>query len=275
MQTTHAIIKTHTAHHNELLALLLAGLGDRIAVHLTRVDLPAGAVLEQTQRGETYTYFPNNALISLLCVIENGKAAEIGMVGSEGMVGIEGLTGGRNPYVQVKVQCAGTAFRLPTGLLRDEFNRHDDVRWPILRYMQSMIAQIGQAVICARHHSIEQQLCRKLLMSSDRLRSNTLTLTQGTIAEVLGVRREGVTAAAGALKHRGVIEYRRGHIRILDRAGLEARSCECYEVINSQCHLLRSRESCAATRDRRPPPRVEQRSCSAAGRHTTLGNAAA
>jgi CRP-like cAMP-binding protein len=225
------ILSTPEAHQNELLSVLLAGVSDRIAGHLTLVELPVGAVLLQTEHAEDYAYFPNDALISLLSVIENGKSAEIGVVGSEGMVGIEGLIGGRNPYIHAKALCAGTAFRVPTRLLRDEFNCHGDVRWLILRYMQSMMAQIAQAVICNRHHSIEQRLCRKLLMSNDRLCGDELALTQSTIAELLGVRREGVTAAAGELRELGVIEYHRGHIRILDRARLEERSCECYAVL--------------------------------------------
>ncbi len=236
MKTAYAIVATPEAHQNRLLSVLLEKMSDRIAGHLNIVNLPAGALLHPTHHSETYAYFPNAALISVLSVIENGKSAEIGVVGSEGMVGIEGLTGGSNPYMQARVQCAGTAYRLPARILRDEFNARDEVRTLILRYMQSMISQIGQAVICSRLHSIEQRLCLKLLMSSSRLGRNELALTQNTIAELLGVRREGVTAAAGELRKLGVIEYHRGRISILDRTTLEERSCECYSVIQSQCH---------------------------------------
>lgn len=252
MKAIDAIIDSHDVHDNALLSALLARIDDRLDGHLTLVELNTGAVLPQTRRADAYVYFPNDALISVLSVIENGKSAEIGIVGSEGLVGIEGLTGGRNPYVQAKVQSAGTAFRVPTRRLRDEFNSDADTRWLILRHMQSMLAQISQAVTCARHHSIEQQLCRKLLMSSDRLRGNTLALTQTMIAELLGVRREGVTAAAGELRNLGVIEYHRGHIRILDRATLEARSCECYEVIKTQCDGLWRSVSALTERPKQP-----------------------
>jgi CRP-like cAMP-binding protein len=233
MKHPHAMIDTPSVHQNALLSALLTETSDRLAAHLTLVDLPFGAILDQTECAEAYAYFPNDALVSLLSVIEDGKCAEIGVVGSEGLVGIEGMIGGRNPYVQAKVQCAGTAFRLPNRLLRNEFNCHVDMRGLILRYMQSMISQIGQAAICYRHHSIEQQLCRKLLTLSDRLCSDELALTQSIIADLLGVRREGVTTAAGELRKLGVIEYRRGHIWILDRAGLEERSCECYAVLKT------------------------------------------
>ncbi len=238
MKITHAMLNRSEVHQNQLLSMLMAKMSDRIAGHLTIVGLPAGALLNATEPAEAYAYFPNAALISVLSVIENGKSAEIRVVGSEGMVGLEGLTGGRNPYIQARVQCAGTAYRLPARVLRDEFNCDDDIRSLILRYMHSMISQIGQAVICNRLHSIEQRLCLKLLMSSDRLGRDELTMTQNTIADLLGVRREGVTAAAGELRKLGAIEYHRGRIRILDRATLEKRSCECYSVIQKQCHHL-------------------------------------
>jgi CRP-like cAMP-binding protein len=259
------VFSTPRVYPNELLSALLAGVGDHIAGHLTLVDLPAGAVLRQTEYAEDYAYFPNDALISLLSVIENGKSAEIGVVGSEGMVGVEGLIGGSNPYIQAKALCAGTAFRVPTRVLRDEFNCHGEARWLILRYMQSIITQVAQAVICNRHHSIEQRLCRKLLMSSDRLRGNELALTQSTIAELLGVRREGVTAAAGELRELGVIEYHRGLIRILDRARLEERSCECYAVLEHSAVVWPS-----VAKERRHRALVRPATL-AAGRHDTAG----
>lgn len=253
MNFTHAIPASAEAYKNELLSTLLAEIGDRFADHLSLVDLPVGAVLDQTGLAGAYAYFPNDALISLLSMIEDGKSAEISVVGSEGLVGIDGMFGGSNPHIQAKVQCAGTAFRVPNRLLRHEFNRHVELRRIILRYMQSMILQIGQAAICYRHHSIEQQLCCKLLVSSDRLRSEDLALTQSAIADLLGVRREGVTAAAGDLKRLGVIEYHRGHIRILDRARLEERTCECWGVLQTQNHLFRPGESVTNFRPTRQP----------------------
>ena len=247
MKLTHVKFDTLAAKQNGFVSLLLAGMSDRTAGQLTLVDLPSGATLHETEGARAYAYFPNDALISLLSVFEDGKCAEIGVVGSEGMVGIEGLTGARNPHVQAKVQSAGTAFRLPARALRDEFDCHDDMRWLILRYMQSMISQIGQAAICNRHHSIEQQFCRKLLVSSDRLGSDELVLSQSMIADLLGVRREGVTAAAGQLRKLGAIGYRRGRIRILDRTRLEERSCECYTVLKIQLSHLCSSELGADT----------------------------
>lgn len=256
MDATLPKVDTHEVRQNELLSVLLAGIGDRIAGHILRVDLPAGAILHPAQNADACALFPNDALISVLSVIESGQAAEIGIVGSEGVVGLEGLIGWRNPYLHAKVQCAGTAFRVPMRLLREAFNCRDDMRWQILRYMQSMIAQMGQAVICNRYHSIEQQLCRKLLMSSDRLGGNRLALTQSTIAELLGVRREGVTAAAGELRRLGVIDYSRGKIVILDRAELDARSCECYAIIKAQCDRHWPAGSVLTGRSHEPPSRV-------------------
>jgi CRP-like cAMP-binding protein len=224
---------------NALLSVLSSETSERFAAKLVLVDLPSGAILDPKEHAERYAYFPNDALISLLSVIENGKSAEVGIVGAEGLIGLEGMFGGKNPYVQPKVQSAGTAFRVPARLLRHEFQRNVDMRRLILGYMHSMISQIAQAAICYRHHSIEQQLCRKLLMSSDRLGRDELALTQSTIADLLGVRREGVTAAAGALRKLGVIDYRRGQIHILDRARLKERSCECYAALHAQNHLSR------------------------------------
>lgn len=275
MNITHAIPATAELHQNELLSALLVEISDQFASHLVLVDLPFGAVLDQAEHAESYAYFPNDALISLLSVIENGKSAEIGVVGSEGLVGIEGMIGGRNPYIQAKVQCAGTAFRVPNRLLKHEFNHHVDMRGLILGYMQSMISQIGQAAICYRHHSVEQQLCRKLLMSSDRLCSDELVLTQSMIADLLGVRREGVTAAAGELRKLGVINYHRGHIRILDRAKLEERSCECWAVLQTQSHQFRPSEFRADALARRPSKSLVRPANLAVARHGMLGNAAA
>lgn len=245
-------------YQNELLSVLLTEISDRIAGNLKLVDLPFGSVIYEAGFAERYAYFPNDALISLLSVIANGKSAEVAVVGSEGMVGIDALTGGRNPCSQAMVQCAGTAYRVSTRLLKEEFNRHDEIRWLILRYIQSLFAQISQAAVCNRHHSIEQQFCRKLLISVDCLSGDEIALTHGKIADLLGVRREGVTAAAGELRKLGAIDYQRGHIRILDRERLEELSCECYEVVKSECKRLRPSEFRASTLNVMPWPAADR-----------------
>lgn len=239
MKAMSAMHKSSGLPQNQLLAVLLTEISNRITGNLALVSLPRGAVVYEAGYAERYAYFPNNAVISLLSVIENGKSAEIAVVGNEGIVGIDALTGGRGPCRQAVVQSAGTAYRVPAGMLKDEFNRHSELRWLILRYIQSLFAQVSQTAVCNRHHSIEQQFCRKLLLSLDCQSGDELTLTQGKIADLLGVRREGVTAAAGTLRKLGVIEYQRGRIRVLDREKLETLSCECYAVVKAECERLR------------------------------------
>lgn len=239
MKAMSAMHKPSGLPQNQLLAVLLTEISDRIAGKLDLVSLLRGAVVYEAGYAERYAYFPNDSLISLLSVIENGKSAEIAVVGNDGVVGIDALTGGRNACRQAMVQSAGTAYRVPAHILKDEFNRHSELRWLILRYIQSLFAQISQTAVCNRHHSIEQQFCRKLLLSLDCQSGDELALTQGRIADLLGVRREGVTAAAGTLRKLGVIEYQRGRIRVLDRKKLETLSCECYAVVKAECERLR------------------------------------
>ncbi|MEX2496202.1 MAG: Crp/Fnr family transcriptional regulator, partial [Woeseia sp.] len=238
MKVTYAMSKPPARSQNKLLAVLLT-MSDRIAGDLELVDLPVGSVIYEAGLAERFVYFPNDAMIALLAVIENGKSVEVAVVGNEGMVGIDALTGGGNPCSQAMVQCAGSAYRMPTRLLKELLDRDNEMRLPILRYIQSLVVQISQAAVCNRHHSVEQQLCRKLLRAVDCLSGDVIALTQEKIAELLGVRREGITASAGDLKRRGAIDYHRGHIRILDREKLEKLSCECYAVVKSQCDSLR------------------------------------
>jgi CRP-like cAMP-binding protein len=176
--------------------------------------------------------------VSLLYVMEDGSSAEIAVVGYEGLVGISLFMGGETTPSRAVVQSAGAALRLPAQLLRAEFGRSGSMQHLLLRYTQSLITQMTQTAVCNRHHSVDQQLCRWLLLSLDRLPGNELVMTQELIANMLGVRREGVTAAAGKLQEAGVIEYRRGHIKVLDRKKLEKMSCECYEVVRKECERL-------------------------------------
>jgi CRP-like cAMP-binding protein len=183
-------------------------------------------------------YFPIDSIISLLYVMESGASAEISVVGNEGVVGVSLFMGGESTPSRAVVQSAGSAYRLSGQILKDEFNRHGDLMLLLLRYTQSLITQMAQTAVCNRHHSIDQQLCRWLLLSLDRLSDNKLTMTQELIANMLGVRREGVTEAAGKLQHLGVIKYSRGHITVLDRPRLEALSCECYDVVKHETDRL-------------------------------------
>jgi CRP-like cAMP-binding protein len=226
------------APRNRLLAALSGDTESRILPSLEPVSLSLGAVVYEAGNTERYVYFPNDSIVSLQYIIENGKAAEIAVVGNEGIVGLASVMGGSHPCSRAVVQAAGSAYRLPCRLLREEFNRNSELRWLVLRYTQSMIIQMSQAAVCNRHHTIEQQVCRRLLLSLDRQTSNELIMTQGMIARMLGVRREGVTAAAGKLRKMGVIEYRRGRITVRDRDELERLSCECYEVVKTECDRL-------------------------------------
>ncbi len=257
MKVTHAMLKPTGRVRNMLLPVLLTETSDRIAGNLKLVDLPSGSVIYEAGLAECYAYFPNDALISLLAVIRNGKSAEVAVVGNEGMVGIDALTGGRNPCSQAMVQCAGSAYRVPTRVLKEEYDRHSQMRWLILCYMQSLVTQISQTAVCNRHHSIEQQICRKLLVAADRLSGNELELTQGKIADLLGVRREGVSVVARALRRHGAIDYHRGHIRILDREKLEELSCECYAVVKSNGDHLRPNEFRAVAQKMMTQPDVD------------------
>lgn len=224
--------------HNHLLAALPAVDLQRLVPHLEQVSLALGDVLYEPGDTLRHVYFPTDAIVSLLHVTENGSSAEIAVVGNEGLIGIALFMGGESTSSRAVVQSAGGAFRMPGQKLKNEFNRHGDLLLLMLRYTQALITQMSQTALCNRHHSIDQQLCRWLLLSLDRLHGNHLNMTQELIANMLGVRREGVTEAAGKLQRQGVIEYSRGQITVLDRARLERLSCECYLVVKTQTDRL-------------------------------------
>ena len=223
---------------NHLLAALPADVQQRLFPHLELVPLPLGKVLYESGDALRHVYFPTDSIVSLLYVMESGASAEISVVGNEGLIGVALFMGGESTPSRAIVQSAGEAYRLRGQLLKDEFNRHGVLLQLMLRYTQALLTQMAQTAVCNRHHSIDQQLCRWLLLSLDRLPSNQLTMTQELIANMLGVRREGVTDAAGKLQKLGVIEYRRGHITVLDRPALEALSCECYAVVKKETDRL-------------------------------------
>jgi len=223
---------------NFLLASLSAAELKRLRPHLEPVAMPLGHVVYESGRLLDHVYFPTTAIVSLLYAMENGSSAEIAMVGHEGLVGISLFMGGESTPSRAVVQSAGHALRLAARYLREEFGRAGSMQHLLLRYTQSLITQMAQTAVCNRHHSVDQQLCRWLLLSLDRLPSNELVMTQELIANMLGVRREGVTAAAGKLQKEGAIRYARGRITVLDRPKLESMSCECYEVVKRECDRL-------------------------------------
>lgn len=223
---------------NHLLAALPTEVQGRLFPHLELITMPLGKVLYESGDTLRHVYFPVDSIISLLYVMEDGASAEISVVGNEGLIGIALFMGGESTPSRAIVQSSGSAYRLLGQRLKDEFNRHGDLLLLMLRYTQSLITQMAQTAVCNRHHSVDQQLCRWLLLSLDRLPSNRLTMTQELIANMLGVRREGVTDAAGKLQKLGVIEYSRGHITVLDRAKLESLSCECYSVVKRETDRL-------------------------------------
>ncbi len=223
---------------NHLLAALTQEIQERLIPHLERVTLPLGKVLYESGDALRHVYFPTDAIVSLLYVMEDGASAEISVVGNEGLIGVAVFMGGESTPSRAIVQSAGHAYRLPGQKLKDEFNRHGEMLQLMLRYTQALITQMAQTAVCNRHHSIDQQICRWLLLSLDRLPSNQLSMTQELIANMLGVRREGVTEAAGKLQKLGVIKYSRGHITVLDRPQLEALCCECYAVVKRETDRL-------------------------------------
>jgi CRP-like cAMP-binding protein len=227
-----------TPRQNHLLAALPSEVQDRLFPDLELVELVLGEVLFEPGEAVTQIYFPTNSIVSLLYVMENGASAEISVVGNEGFIGVSLFMGGGSTTSRSVVQSAGWAFRLQGQRFMDECNRHSQMTVLILHYLQSMITQMAQTAVCNRHHSIDQQLCRWLLLSLDRLSDNNLVMTQELIANMLGVRREGVTAAAGKLHKLGVIEYSRGHITVLDRPQLEELCCECYGVVKKETDRL-------------------------------------
>jgi len=223
---------------NKLLASLPGEIQQRIFPDLEPLNLPRGHVLDESGETLDYVYFPTTAIVTLLYVMENGATTEISLVGNEGMIGICSFMGSQATFSRAVVQCAGGFFRLKSELLLAEFNQHGEMMQLLLRYTLSLITQMSQTAVCNRHHTIDQQLCRFLLLSFDRLPNRCLMMTQELIASMLGVRREGVTEAAGKLQRLGVIEYRRGHIMVLDRAKLERLSCECYAVVKHETDRL-------------------------------------
>lgn len=223
---------------NHLLAALPTEIQERLFPHLKLVPMPLGQVLYESGDTLRHVYFPTDAIISLLYVMEDGSSAEISVVGNEGLIGVALFMGGESTPSRAIVQSAGSAYQLLGQHLKDEFNRHGDMQQLLLRYTQALITQMAQTAVCNRHHSIDQQLCRWLLLSLDRLPTNRLSMTQELIANMLGVRREGVTEAAGKLQKHGVIEYHRGHITVLDRPRLEQLCCECYAVVKKETDRL-------------------------------------
>jgi CRP-like cAMP-binding protein len=237
----HFMPTSHDPQQNQLLAALPAAERERIDPHLQLVAMPLGKVLYESGDVLRHVYFPTDSIVSLLYVLEDGASAEIAVVGNEGLIGIALFMGGETTPSRAVVQSAGRAYRLIGQQLKEEFHRNGQLQFLLLRYTQALITQMAQTAVCNRHHSVEQQLCRWLLLSLDRLSSNQLTMTQELIADMLGVRREGVTDAAGKLQKLGVIRYARGQITVLDRAQLEHLSCECYAVVKRETDRLAAR----------------------------------
>ena len=223
---------------NHLLGALPPAEAQRWMPLLESVDLPLGHVLYESGAALGHVYFPTTAIVSLLYVMENGASAEIAVVGNEGIIGVSLFMGGESTPSRAVVQSAGHGFRLKANIMKEEFNRAGPVLHLLLRYTQALITQMAQTAVCNRHHTLDQQLCRWLLLSLDRLQGNQLVMTQELIANMLGVRREGVTEGALKLQRAGLISYARGHITVLDRAGLEKRSCECYSVVKKEYDRL-------------------------------------
>jgi len=229
---------TPTPTQNHLLAALPQRVLDRLLPDLELVSMPLGKVVCESGDTMRHVYFPTDSIVSLLYVMENGASAEISVVGNEGIVGIALFMGGESTPSRAIVQSAGSAYRLPGQRMKDEFFRHGEMQNLMLRYTQALITQMAQTAVCNRHHTIDQQLCRWLLLSLDRLSGSQLTMTQELIANMLGVRREGVTEAASKLQKLGVINYVRGRITVLDRPALESLSCECYAVVKKETDRL-------------------------------------
>jgi CRP-like cAMP-binding protein len=228
----------HDPRQNRLLAALSEGDFERLSSRLRLVPLPLGQLLHESGSRQRAVYFPTTAIVSLLYMLADGAAAEIAVVGNEGIIGVSLFMGGETTTSRAVVQSAGYAYRLPSKLLKEEFTRGGAMQHLLLRYTQALLTQMAQTAVCNRHHSLDQQLCRWLLLSLDRLIGNELVMTQELIANMLGVRREGVTEAAGNLQNAGLIRYSRGHITVLDRPGLEARTCECYAVVKKEFDRL-------------------------------------
>jgi CRP-like cAMP-binding protein len=225
-------------HQNHLLASLPPEEYERLLPHLELVEIPLGEVIYESGDELRYVYFPTTCIVSLLYVMENGASAEIAVIGNDGIIGVALFMGGGSMPNRAVVQSAGYTYRMRGHYLMHEFNQFGAMLHLLLRYTQALITQMAQTAVCNRHHTVDQQLCRWLLLSLDRLPGNELTMTQELIANMLGVRREGVTEAAGHLQQAGLIQYSRGRITVLDRPGLEARVCECYQVVKNEADRL-------------------------------------
>lgn len=232
------MVVSRTPEQNHLLEALSKSDLNRFYSDLELIEMPLGQVLYESGEKLKYVFFPTTSIISLLYVMENGASAEIAVVGNEGILGISLFMGGETTPSRAIVQSGGYGYRLKAQLLKDEFNRGGPTMRLLLRYTQALITQMSQTAVCNRHHSIDQQLCRWLLLSLDRLDSDELTMTQELIANMLGVRREGVTEAAGKLQKLGLINYSRGRINVIDRPGLEEKCCECYKVVKVEYDRL-------------------------------------
>ncbi len=229
---------SHDPRQNHLLAALPADEFARLSRYLELVPMPLGHVLSESGIPMRHVYFPTTAIVSRLYVLADGASDEIAVVGNEGVIGVSLFMGGATSPRRTVVESAGHAYRLQGQVLMDEFYRGKTMMHVLLRYIQAVLTQMAQTAVCNRHHSLDQQLCRWLLLRLDRMSSNELTITQDLIAILLGVRREGITEAAGNLQRAGLIEYKRGHITVLNRAGLEARVCECYAVVKKEFDRL-------------------------------------
>jgi len=230
----------HSPQQNHLLAALPAEDFDRMAPQLELVPMPLGEALYESGGRLQHVYFPTTSIVSLLYVMEDGASAEIAVVGNEGILGISLFMGGETTPSRAVVQSAGFGYRMKAALLKQEFNRAGSVMHLLLRYTQALITQMAQTAVCNRHHSVEQQLCRWLLLSLDRLSTDELSMTQELVTNMLGVRREGVTEAAGKLQRAGLIRYSRGRITVINRPGLEKEVCECYAVVKKEFDRLLS-----------------------------------
>jgi CRP-like cAMP-binding protein len=238
MDNPSSVSGKHNPRQNRLLAALPPADCERLLPDLELVPLPLGWAVYEAGGPQGYVYFPTTSIISLLYVMEDGASAEIAVTGNDGLVGIALFMGGESTPSRAVVQSAGYGYRLKAAVLKREFKQGGQLQYLALRYTQALITQMAQTAVCNRHHSVEQQLCRWLLLSLDRLPSNELAMTQELIANMLGVRREGVTEAAGHLQAAGLIHYSRGHITVLDRPKLEKRVCECYAVVKREMDRL-------------------------------------
>ena len=248
--------RPHDPLQNHLLAALSQSARKRLFPHLQSVAMPLGKVLHEPGAEQSHVYFPTDCIVSLLYVLEDGDSAEISVVGNDGILGIALFMGGETTPSRAVVQSAGRAFRLTGQRVKDEFHRHGETQLLLLLYTQTLLTQMAQTAVCNRHHSLDQQLCRWLLLSLDRLPSNKLTMTQQLIANMLGVRREGVTEAAGKLQALGAISYSRGSIAVLNRTMLESLCCECYAVVKKETNRLLSVGVDAPTRAQVRPQKV-------------------